>query len=53
MGTYPEVGLKAARDRRDEARALLAEGIDPALAQDAEVPPGRRVTLTASRLARM
>ena len=29
MGTYPEVGLKAARDRRDEARALLAEGIDP------------------------
>ena len=31
MGTYPEVGLKAARERRDEARALLAEGIDPGI----------------------
>ena len=29
MGVYPEVGLKAARDRRDEARRLIAEGIDP------------------------
>ena len=29
MGTYPEVSLKAARERRDEARTLLAEGIDP------------------------
>ncbi|WP_126176985.1 tyrosine-type recombinase/integrase [Tsuneonella rigui] len=30
LGTYPEVGLKDARDLRDEARALLAKGIDPA-----------------------
>ena len=29
MGTYPEVGLKAARDKRDDARRLLSEGIDP------------------------
>lgn len=29
MGVYPEVGLKAARERRDEARRLLADGIDP------------------------
>ncbi|CAM3276666.1 tyrosine-type recombinase/integrase [Asticcacaulis taihuensis] len=29
FGTYPDVGLKAARTRHDEARALLAEGIDP------------------------
>lgn len=29
LGLYPEVSLKAARSRRDEARALLAEGIDP------------------------
>ena len=29
MGVYPEVGLKAARDKRDEVRRLLAEGIDP------------------------
>lgn len=30
LGTYPEVSLKAVRDRRDEARKLLAEGVDPA-----------------------
>lgn len=29
MGIYPEVGLKDARDRRDAARKLLADGIDP------------------------
>ncbi|WP_374479511.1 tyrosine-type recombinase/integrase [Zoogloea sp.] len=29
FGVYPDVSLKAARDRRDEARRLLAEGIDP------------------------
>ncbi len=29
LGTYPDVSLKQARTRRDEARALLAEGIDP------------------------
>jgi integrase len=29
MGVYPDVGLKSARDRRDEAKRLLAEGIDP------------------------
>ena len=29
LGVYPEVGLKLARERRDEARRLLAEGIDP------------------------
>lgn len=29
FGPFPEVSLKAARAKRDEARALLAEGIDP------------------------
>ncbi|MBF0131159.1 MAG: integrase arm-type DNA-binding domain-containing protein [Magnetococcales bacterium] len=29
FGVYPEVSLKQARERRDEARRLLAEGIDP------------------------
>jgi integrase len=29
LGTYPEVGLKDARDRRDAARKLLADGTDP------------------------
>ena len=30
LGTYPDVGLKDARELRDEARALLAKGLDPA-----------------------
>lgn len=29
LGTYPDVGLKAARERRDDARKLLADGVDP------------------------
>jgi len=29
LGTFPDVSLKDARDRRDEARKLLAQGIDP------------------------
>jgi integrase len=30
LGTYPEVSLKDARERRDEARRLMATGVDPA-----------------------
>lgn len=29
LGTYPEVSLAGARERRDEARRLIADGIDP------------------------
>ena len=29
LGVYPDVGLKDARQRRDNARKLLADGIDP------------------------
>lgn len=29
IGTYPEVSLKDAREKRDAARKLLAEGKDP------------------------
>ncbi len=29
LGVYPDVGLKDARDRRDAARKLLADGVDP------------------------
>lgn len=29
LGVYPSVGLKDARNGRDDARKLLAEGIDP------------------------
>lgn len=30
LGAYPEIGLGDARDLRDEARASLAKGVDPA-----------------------
>lgn len=30
LGSYPTVSLKAARQQRDKARALLAAGTDPA-----------------------
>jgi integrase len=30
LGVYPDVSLKVARDRRDAARKLLSDGIDPA-----------------------
>lgn len=33
LGPYPEIGLAAARDHRDEARRRLREGIDPAAAK--------------------
>lgn len=36
MGTYPDTSLKAARERRDEARALLAAGVDPSAARQAQ-----------------
>lgn len=29
LGVYPDVGLKDARNRREEARKLLADGVDP------------------------
>ena len=29
LGTYPEISLKEARELRDQARALVAKGIDP------------------------
>jgi len=29
LGTYPDVGLKLARERRDDYRRLLAQGVDP------------------------
>ncbi|RFP11867.1 integrase arm-type DNA-binding domain-containing protein [Duganella sp. BJB475] len=36
LGTYPEVALAKARQRRDDARVLLADGIDPAEARREE-----------------
>ncbi|TSE35159.1 tyrosine-type recombinase/integrase [Tepidimonas charontis] len=33
LGAYPDVSLRDARERRDEARKLLAQGIDPSQAR--------------------
>jgi integrase len=35
MGTYPDTGLKDARTRRDAARKLLSDGVDPGVARKA------------------
>ncbi|WP_245732472.1 tyrosine-type recombinase/integrase [Solimonas aquatica] len=36
LGVYPEVSLKDARSRRDEARKLIAAGIDPSADRQAD-----------------
>ncbi|MEW8156478.1 MAG: integrase arm-type DNA-binding domain-containing protein [Candidatus Thiodiazotropha endolucinida] len=36
LGVYPDVSLKSARDKRDDARKLIAAGIDPSEARKAE-----------------
>lgn len=36
LGTYPETGLRDARDKRDAARKLLAAGGDPSVARKSE-----------------
>ncbi|HBG9490871.1 TPA: DUF4102 domain-containing protein, partial [Escherichia coli] len=36
IGVYPAVSLSDARQRRDEARRLLAQGIDPNAKKQAE-----------------
>ena len=43
LGVYPEVSLKEARAKRDDARRLIAEGVDPSLA--------RKQSKVANRLA--
>jgi hypothetical protein len=36
LGTYPDVSLKRAREKRDEARRLLADGVDPSVQRNTE-----------------
>ena len=36
LGTYPEIGLKIARQKREEARADLARGVNPSAKRRAE-----------------
>lgn len=43
LGVYPDVKLKEARDRRDEARKLIAAGIDPSRARQEEKAARKRL----------
>lgn len=49
LGVYPEISLKQARDKRDEARSKLAEGIDP-LVKYAKLKKLPKPTLLSARL---
>jgi integrase len=40
IGTYPDIGLAEARDKRDAARKLLAAGTDPCMQRRAEKAAG-------------
>lgn len=54
FGVFPDVPLATARQKRDEARALLAQGIDPAEHRDQEEREAKQraaATKTVSTLA--
>jgi integrase len=45
FGVYPDVPLSLARERRDESRQLVARGIDPSVARQAQKAAVRAQTL--------
>ncbi|KHK02354.1 tyrosine-type recombinase/integrase [Desulfovibrio sp. TomC] len=52
LGVYPAVGLKDARTRRDEARKLIANGVDPSKARQEEKAEAAAEALTFEHVAR-
>ncbi|CAL4866074.1 Prophage integrase IntS [Asticcacaulis sp. MM231] len=46
LGTYPDISLKMARQRRDEARSLLAQGTDPAADKKRKIETAALVAAT-------
>jgi hypothetical protein len=52
LGTYPEISLADARQRRDEARKQVAHGIDPAGVRKAMKQAGTAETETFEVIAR-
>lgn len=53
LGAYPDVGLKDAREKRDDARKLIAAGIDPAQKKKSDEAEARlRATNTFELVAR-
>ncbi|MDD4457465.1 MAG: integrase arm-type DNA-binding domain-containing protein, partial [Syntrophotalea acetylenica] len=52
LGTYPEISLADARERRDDARRLIAKGIDPGEAKKAaKTEQAERLANTFRKLA--
>lgn len=52
FGLWPDVTLKQARQRRDEARSLVAGGIDPGDARKSEKAEARANAVTFEKVAR-
>jgi len=52
MGTYPEITLADARQRRDEARRQIAHGIDPGAVRKAQKQADTKETETFEVIAR-
>lgn len=53
LGVYPDVSLLKARQRRDKARELLADGIDPGAAkQEAKQAQAATLSNTFENVAR-
>lgn len=52
LGTYPEIGLADARQRRDEARRQVAHGIDPGAVRRAQKQAETKETETFEVIAR-
>ena len=51
LGTYPDTSLKHAREKRDEARSLIAQGIDPSAQRKAAKAHGQAMDDRARRAA--
>ncbi|MDD2326521.1 MAG: tyrosine-type recombinase/integrase [Alphaproteobacteria bacterium] len=52
LGVYPDVSLKDARERRDDARRLIAKGIDPSSVRKGEVAQAAEEANTFELVAR-
>jgi len=52
LGIYPDISLKDARERRDEARKLIANGIDPSQARKDEKAEIAADAVTFEKVAR-
>lgn len=52
LGAYPDVSLAGARERRETARKLLAQGVDPGAARKEGVAKAAEDALTFEALAR-